>query len=221
MKGTLAFLAELEKNNHRDWFEANRKTYESSKKELAVLVQQVIQGINTFDPELGDQAPSKCMFRINRDIRFSNNKNPYKNNMGAYMAKGGKKSVYGGYYLHIQPKASFLAAGVWMPEAPILKSIRQELHYNHAAFRKIIESKSFHSNFGELGGEQLKTSPKGYDADHPAIDLLRYKSFVVTHNFADKEVCSANFGEQVLGYFKQAAPFLHYLNNAIDLGLES
>jgi uncharacterized protein (TIGR02453 family) len=141
--------------------------------------------------------------------------------MGAYMAKGGKKSVYGGYYLHIQPKASFVAAGVWMPEAPILKSIRQELHYNHLAFRKIIDTKSFKSHFGEMGGDQLKTTPKGFDADHPAIDLLRYKSFVVMHNFTDKEVCDADFSRKILTHYKQATPFLHYINNAIDLGLES
>jgi uncharacterized protein (TIGR02453 family) len=221
MKETIAFLAELERNNNRDWFEANRKTYESAKKKLSALVQQVIDGIQMFDPELGEQIPSKCMFRINRDVRFSNNKNPYKNNMGAYMAKGGKKSAYGGYYLHVQPNSSFIGAGIWMPEAPILKSIRQELHYNHAAFRKILNAKSFKSHFGEMGGEQLKTSPKGFDADHPAIDLLRYKGFVVSHSFTDKEVCAVDFGQQVIEQFKHAAPFLHYLNNAVDLGLES
>jgi len=221
MKETLSFLAELEKNNVRDWFEANRKTYEHSKKDLAVLVQEVIDGLQKIDPEITGLIASKCMFRINRDVRFSANKNPYKNNMGAYMSKGGKKSVYGGYYLHIQNNASFIAAGVWMPEAPILKSIRQELHYNHKNFRKIIDSKVFKTHFGQVEGDQLKTTPKGYEADHPAIDLLRHKSFVVTHKFSNKEVCSADFVKQCLDYYKTAAPFLKFVNDAIDMGLES
>lgn len=219
MKEAISFLAKLEKNNNRDWFQANKKEYDSAKRLILSTVETLLKGISTFDKGVEDLKPSSCMFRINRDIRFSANKNPYKNNMGAWMSKGGKKSPFSGYYIHIQPSASFIAVGVWMPESQILHAIRQEIHFNHENFRKIINNKDLILKFGQLEGEQLKTSPKGFEADHPAIDLLRFKSFVFTKQFTDKELASDDFAEKCVEAYKSAFPFVKFLNEAIDLGI--
>ncbi|MEX1189673.1 MAG: DUF2461 domain-containing protein [Bacteroidia bacterium] len=218
MKEALQFLTKLEKNNNRDWFLEHKKEYEFGKKQVLGLVEQVLSGIYAFDAGMEGLKPSSCMFRINRDVRFSANKNPYKNNMGAYMSKAGKKSPYAGYYLHIQPSGAFIAAGIWMPESKILNAIRQEIHFNHSNLRKILKSKDLVSHFGEMQGEQLKTSPKGFDIEHPAIDLLRFKSFVFSHSFTDKEVDSADFAIRCIEHYKAAYPFIIFLNEAVELG---
>jgi uncharacterized protein (TIGR02453 family) len=139
--------------------------------------------------------------------------------MGAYLSRGGKKSNFAGYYFHIQPGNSFIACGIWMPEPPVLQAIRQEIHFNYQQLNEVLEKKSFVKAFGNLQGEQLKGSPKGYDKEHPALDLLRYKSFVVTHKFSDKEVTSPDFIANCLAYYKESFPLLKFLNQAIELGL--
>ncbi|MCB0820299.1 MAG: DUF2461 domain-containing protein [Bacteroidetes bacterium] len=218
MKEILSFLADLQRNNNKEWFDAHRKHYDSVKKQMTSVVAGIIEGISAFDPDISGMKPGSAMFRINRDVRFSANKNPYKNNIGAFMSKEGKKSPFAGYYFHIQPGASFIAVGIWMPEASVLNSVRRELHFNHANFRKILKSKHM-APWGEMEGEQLKTSPKGYDADHPAIDLLRYKSFVFTCSFSDKEVNKPDFASTCTKMYKAALPFVKFVNEAIESGL--
>jgi uncharacterized protein (TIGR02453 family) len=217
MKEILSFLEELQKNNNRDWFQANRKAYDLAKQQMLLLVTDLIAGISKFDSDIAGTLPGSAVFRINRDVRFSNNKDPYKNNMGAYFSRAGKKSPFAGYYFHIQPGHSFIAAGIWMPEAPVLNAIRREIHFNHANLRKILNNKNL-KNWGDLEGEQLKTSPKGYDSDHPALDLLRYKSFVFTHHFANKEVHSKQFIDQCIEMYKCATPFIKFINEAVESG---
>ena len=217
MKEVLDFLAALETNNNRDWFLANKKKYESAKSTVAKTVDLLIQNISKFDPSVSELLAKNCMFRINRDVRFSANKNPYKNNMGAWIAKGGKKSYYAGYYLHIQPENSFLAAGVFMPEPPQLNAIRQEIYFNHAAFTKVLQEKSFHQHFPQLDDYQLKTAPKGFDKEHEAIHLLKYKSYVVSKKLTDKEVCSADFMKLIVEQFKRSFPLVKFLNEALEM----
>jgi len=217
MKEILSFLEELQKNNNRDWFQANRKSYDLAKKHMLILVSELIEGISKFDSDIAGTLPGSAVFRINRDVRFSNNKDPYKNNMGAYFSRAGKKSPFAGYYFHIQPGQSFIAAGIWMPEAPVLNAIRREIHFNHANLRKILNNKNL-KVWGDLEGEQLKTSPKGYDSDHPALDLLRYKSFVFTHHFSNKEVNSKQFIDQCIEMYKCATPFIKFINEAVESG---
>lgn len=217
MQHSLDFLKALEKNNNREWFDQHRSDFETSKKELQTITAELIQRIGTFDPSIASLLPKDCIFRIYRDTRFSNNKLPYKNNIGAAFTDGGKKSPKAGYYLHIQPGASFLAGGIWMPEAPVLQAIRQEIYFNHDNLRKILQAPSFVKTFGGLEDHQLKTNPKGYDKEHPAIDLLKYKCFVVSAPLSDKEVSSEKLAEKAASVFKELHPLINYLNAAISM----
>jgi uncharacterized protein (TIGR02453 family) len=215
-KKTLDFLAELRENNTRDWFEANRKQYEASKKDVEQLVNQLIAGISTFDNGLHGLEAKSVMFRIFKDVRFSKDKSPYKTNLGAWMAGGGKDSMNAGYYLHVESgDKSFLAGGSYMPPANVLKAIREAIDDDHEGLREILAHKDFVKNFGGLEGETLKTTPKGYDKDHPAIDLLRHKSMVVSHKITDKELVSAGFVEKAVGIYKTMYPLTIFLNRAI------
>lgn len=217
MKEVLDFLASLETNNNRDWFLANKKKYESAKSTVAQAVDLVIQNISKFDPSVAELTSKNCIFRINRDVRFSANKNPYKNNMGAWIAKGGKKSYYAGYYLHFQAGNSFIAAGVFMPEPPQLNAIRQEIYFNHAAFSKVLKEKSFQQYFPQLDDYQLKNAPKGFDKEHEAVHLLKYKSYVVSKKLTDKEVSSSDFIKIIGEQYKSAFPLVKYINEALEM----
>ena len=175
---TLKFLKDLQKNNNKTWFENNRKTYQLIKEDFLVLTQQIIDGIAIFDLPVGHLKAKDCTFRINRDVRFSKNKSPYKNNVGAYFNYEGKKGNGAGYYLHIEPGKSFAAGGIWMPEPQVLSKIRQEIDYSFNQLNRITSAAAFKKTF-LLGitGEALVRPPKGYDDQNPAIALLKLKSF--------------------------------------------
>lgn len=211
-KASIDFLKDLKKNNNREWFADNKSRYETAKEDVLQLAGQLIDGIKSFDPSIGDLDPKKCTFRIYRDVRFSKNKDPYKTNMGAYMVKGGKKSGNGGYYLHVEPDGCFLGGGMYGPAGPLLKKIRQEIDYNEDEFRGIIGSDTFKKHFEELHGSQLKTAPKGYPKDHQAIDLLKYKDFLATENITAKALTSKGFVKQALTSFEAMMPLIHFLN---------
>jgi len=162
-----------------------------------------------------DNIEKMKLFRIYRDVRFSKNKAPYKNNFSGGFSRA-TKALRGGYYFHLEPGGnSMVGGGFWSPEASDLKRIREEIAADAAPLRKIINSASFKKHFGTLEGQQLKTAPKGYPKDHPDIDLLRYKSFVVSHHFTDKEVCSPGFVKEVLKYFKATRPFFDYMSEVL------
>lgn len=215
-KDTLNFLSELKENNHKEWFDANRKRYEAVKKDIKENVQELINGIAEFEPAVAAIKPKDCVFRINRDIRFSNDKSPYKTNLGAYISRGGKKSPHAGYYFHIEPGNCFLAGGMYTPESGVLSAVRQEIDYNTAEFKSIIQSKEFKKLFGEIHGEQLKTAPKGYSKDHPEIELLRYKSYLMVHNISDTEVTKPGFTDKAVSVFKAMQPMNEFLNRVLD-----
>ena len=140
---TIQFLKQLEKNNNKEWFDANRKKYETAKAEFAIFVQQVIDEFSKTDTTLASLKAKDCLFRINRDVRFAKDKSPYKTNIGAYFNAGGKKSMTAGYYLHIQPGKSFIGGGMYQPEAAALKKVRQEIDYNFDELKKIVGNKKF------------------------------------------------------------------------------
>lgn len=213
---TLEFLAELKDNNQRDWFNDNRKRYEASKQDVARLVNEVITTIAHFDDDLQGLEAKQSMFRIFKDVRFSKDKLPYKTNMGAWMAKGGRKSPNAGYYLHLEPgDKSFLAGGSYMPPSPILKSIREAIDYEPETLRAIIAHKDFQKHFKELDGAKLKTAPKGYPKDHPHIDLLRFKSLTVINHLTDAQVTSKSFLNEAAVIFQAMHPLIQFLNKAI------
>lgn len=216
-KSTLQFLRDIDANNNKEWFEAHRKNYDAAKKDLVTLVGNWIQNIQADCPEVADSEPAKSVFRINRDVRFSKNKAPYKNNMGAAIGKGGKNGHYAGHYLHIQPGECFYGGGKWMPEADQLKKIRQEIDYNFEEFKSIVEDENFKRIFGNLSTEHtLKTIPKGYTPDNPAIEYLKMKSFVAFRKIEDEELYDKNIVAKLSEWAVALKPFLDFLNRAIE-----
>ncbi|MDX2174373.1 MAG: DUF2461 domain-containing protein [Bacteroidota bacterium] len=215
MQNVLPFLKKLQANNNKDWFEAHRPQYVVAKEEFEAFVQEIIGGIRKFDPKIEDLQAKQCIFRINKDVRFSKDKSPYKNNMGASINPGGKKSLEAGYYLHVQPGASFLAGGVYMPMPDKLASVRQEIDYNPEPLLKILKSSSFKKYFKGLDEEdKLKNPPKGYDKEHEHVELLKNKHFVVSHQLSDKDLSDAKIKTTIISGFKAMHPFLEYLRNA-------
>jgi uncharacterized protein (TIGR02453 family) len=215
---TLNFLAQLNKNNNKPWFDANRKKYEDAKADFLQLVNKIIQITTAFDDTLIGLEPKKCVFRINRDVRFSKDKSPYKTNMGASFNKGGKKIQNAGYYFHVEPGKSFLGGGLYMPMAPELNKIRQEIDYNFTDWKKIVKDKKFKKIFttGVDGIDYLVRPPKGYDETTPAIYYLKMKSFIATVPLTNAELTDKKVYKTIETTFKQLKPMLNFLNAAIE-----
>ncbi|MFN3529970.1 MAG: DUF2461 domain-containing protein [Bacteroidia bacterium] len=211
------FLNELSANNHKLWFDEHRQLYQGIRGDFIRFVDELLASVVLLDEDLAGQEGKNCIFRINRDVRFSQNKAPYKNNFSAYLSKGGKKFPGAGYYFHFQPGNSFLAAGVWMPEATLLKSIRQEIDYDVEAFSLIctdLDSRGY-----RLEGERLSRPPKGYEANNPAIEWIKLKSFVFTRPF---ELSGIKDPKDIIADFTHAVrdlkPFVNFLNRVFDQG---
>lgn len=214
----LNFLTRLAANNHRDWFDANRSEYQALRNDLLKMTEELILQIKQFDPSIGTLSASDCLFRINRDIRFSKNKDPYKTNMGVYVTRGGRKSSFAGYYLHIEPGASFIGGGVYMPMPPLLKKLRQEIFYNYPKFKSIITAPEFVKIFGSLSdmGDRLTRPPKGYDSSFEGIDYLMNKHFVVGHSPDEKVFANANLVNLSAEVFKVMREFNAFLNVVVE-----
>ncbi|MCG3166307.1 MAG: hypothetical protein POELPBGB_02085 [Bacteroidia bacterium] len=217
-QSTLKFLSALKKNNNRDWFLANKKDYDAAKKDFIDYVQKLIAGISVFDKKVSGLEAKNCVFRINRDVRFSHDKSPYKSNMGANMSQGGKKSPAASYYFHLEPGGSFLAGGIWQPEPDKLKALREDILYEPDDFKKIIGSKEFKKHYSRLWDEgKLKTAPKGFDKEHPDIDLIKYKSYIVVKNLSDREVLDKTLLKNALEAYKTVKPLNDFLNKSVGL----
>ncbi len=218
-KSTLDFTSDLEKNNNRDWFAINKPRYESARKEFTGFIAGVMKGMQAFEPEIAHQEPKDTLFRIYRDVRFSNDKRPYKDHICAYLCADGRKSVKPGYYLHIKAgNQSFLAGGAWFPPSPELKALRQEIDYNYDELESLLRAPGFLKYFNGLEGERLKTTPKGYSADHKAIEHLRRKSFNFSHKLTDKQVLSPDFLEHTLNVIAAMKPMNDFLMRGYEAG---
>jgi uncharacterized protein (TIGR02453 family) len=180
------------------------------------IASGLIAELSLIDPSIGSPDPKKCLFRQNRDIRFSINKNPYKTNMGAYFSSGGKNLPMAGYYLHIEPNASFFGGGLYMPEKAQLQKIRSEIYFNAHAFESILNEKRFKETFGQLMDEKLKRPPKGFPSDIPHIELLKYTSFAVSCTFQAENCTPADIIRQGTHTFSIMAPLVKYLNHALS-----
>ena len=216
MRPYLEFLSALAQNNHKEWMDANKKWYLDTRERFLEDVGVLLKELTELEPELATYKPKDCVFRQNRDIRFSANKDPYKTNFGAYFSPKGKKSPGPGYYLQVQPGNSFLAGGIWMPDSDTLKKIRKEIDYSGAELEKIENEPEFKKLFKEIEGEKLKTSPREYEADHPYIEYLRLKSFTVSHPISDKAVESGAFMNFAMDGFRRMNPFNDFLARAIE-----
>lgn len=216
-KETLKFIKDVSENNNREWFAANKEVYEAAKADVLALVSTLIPELAKVDPLLSAEAdPKKSLLRIYRDVRFSKNKDPYKNNFGIWFSAKSKGGNEPGYYLHIQPGKSFIAGGYWMPEAAHLKLIRQEIDYNIGDFKEIINGKDFKKNF-KLGVDNaLKNAPKGYDPADPNIEFLKLKSFEATTKIDDEEFLKPKLVNKLISSFKTVQPLVAFLRNAID-----
>jgi len=214
---TLVFLTALEKNNNKAWLDENRSSYDVCRSAFTQLVQDWVDNMVSREPSLAGQSAKSAIFRLNRDVRFSANKSPYKTNFSAYLAKGGKKYPGAGYYLHIDPKGSFLACGIWMPPAPVLQAIRQEIDYNLTEFEAILKTVHKGNFFKSMEGEMLSRPPKGYDADNPAIAHLKQKSFVLAIDLDNKSLTSSNLIEKLVANCIQVTFFAAFLNRAVDV----
>ena len=207
---TIKFLKEIDKNNNKEWFTGNKAKYEVALENIKTFKDEVVKGLNKKDViEEGK------VFRIYRDVRFSKDKLPYKNNLGVHFKRAGIERR-GGYYLHIEPGKSFAGGGFWEPAPADLRRIRDEIAFDDKPLRKIISSKTFIKYFGTLNGEELKTAPSGYDRDHPAIDLIRKKQYLVGRNFTDKEVTSPGFLKEVISSFEAMRPLFDYMSEVLS-----
>jgi uncharacterized protein (TIGR02453 family) len=209
-ESTLHFLRNLAKNNNKTWFDTHRKEYEETKSNFEEFVKKLIDKISYFE-DLGVLTPKDCMFRINRDIRFSNNKRPYKENFAAAIAKGGKKNMFGSFYLHIQPGQSFLGGGLYHSDTKTLNKFRDFILDHPKKFLSTIQSPAFKKYFGELKGETLKTAPRGYDKDLPLQQFLKMKSLTAIHNFSDQTVTSKNLESEIFKGCKLLSPYLAFI----------
>lgn len=217
MKTVLPFLRKLKKNNNKAWFDANRALYESAKEEVHDLVRQLVAAYGKTDATIAHLEPRDCLFRINRDVRFSKDKSPYKTNFGIAITSGGKKSPLAGYYLHIEPGEGFVGGGLWMPTPPVLASVRQEIDYNYDEFKGLLKSTGFKKQYGELyAGDDVKLTrvPKGYEADNPAAEFLKLKSFLAMRKLSDDEMDAAQLVKQATDAFKVLKPVIDFLNRA-------
>jgi len=218
MKKPLDFLKKIKKNNNRDWFLKNKPVYEEAKQEFEKVIADILAKSIKFDKKLAGLEAKKTLFRINRDVRFSKDKSPYKSNFGAFINSGGKNSPLPGYYLHVEPGKAFIAGGCWMPMPDKLAAIRQEIDYHFNDFKKILSQKEFKKYFGEkLSAEdKLVNPPKGYDKENPAVEFLKFKHFVVVHNISDKVLLSPKFPQYVADVFKAMYPFNQFLKKAVE-----
>lgn len=210
---TLQFLKNLEENNNREWFQAHRQDYEMAKASFEKLCEEILSGLCKVQVDLANTKVKDCIFRINRDIRFSKDKSPYKKFFSAAFGPGGRSSGRIDFFLQIQPdNQSTLGGGMWEPTAAHLASFRQEIDYNPEHLKGIIEDEKFKAYYPGIWGEKVKNMPKGYSADHPDIELLKYKQLFFYHKFTDKEVLTKDFGQEVIKGCLILKPYLDYQN---------
>lgn len=216
---TLKFLKDLNRNNNKPWFEKNRSVYENAKTDFASFIQTVIDRQAKKDPTIKDLKAKDCMFRINRDVRFAKDKSPYKNNFGASINKGGKKSVYAGYYFHCQPGEAFAGGGLWVPMPPDLKKVRQEIDYCFGEFKKILNAKKFIASYGDLIKDKetsLVNVPQGFEKDNPAAEYIKLKSFIAMKKLDDSILTSKQLLDETQEVFGALYPLLDFLNRGLE-----
>jgi uncharacterized protein (TIGR02453 family) len=214
---SLDFLAELAANNHKDWMDTQRARYQATRAGFLLLVEELLGELQERDESLRSLEAKACLYRQNRDLRFSKDKSPYNPWLSAFMAEGGRHAEQAGYYIRLQPgNQSVVGGGLYCPSPDQLRKMRQEIDYNAAELKQITNAKDFKSYFVAIQGDMLSRPPKGYPADHPNLNLLKLKEYFALRRFTDEEVCSGNFIEEVKKTFLALEPFITFLNVAIS-----
>lgn len=211
------FLNTLSQNNNREWFHLHKKEYEASHGIMIHYAESLLSEMRKQD-DIETMSGKKSLFRIYRDVRFSKDKLPYKTSWSGSF-KRATNALRGGYYYHIEPGNTFIIGGFFGPNPADLKHIRSHIDQDDTALRNILESEAIRSYFGSLLGEQVKTAPKGFPKDHPAIDLLRYKQFMLKHKFSDKEVLANGFHKKMSLGFQQLLPFFDVMSEILTTDL--
>lgn len=212
-KDNLEFLNTLKANNDREWFNAHKEEYLKQHQEIIEFADDVLEKLRKHD-QIETPSGKKALFRIYRDVRFSKDKSPYKTHWAGSF-KRATKYLRGGYYFHIEPDGVFVGGGFWAPNKEDLQRIREDIVTDASELRSIINSKRFKDTFGSLEGEQLKSCPKGFDKEHPDIDLLRYKQFIVSKKFSNEEALRRDFSDKVNETFKEMRPFFDYMSMSV------
>ena len=221
MKQIIDFLRDLEANNSREWFEQNKATYDVTRKQFLVITESLIHEIRAFDDEVPPLNAKDCVFRIFRDVRFSKDKLPFKSNYGCYIARGGKKSGYSGYYFHLQPGECFLSGGIYMPSPEFLQAIRQEIYYHPNNYLELINDPAFKSTFTLEYLDPLKTAPKGYPKDWEHVALIKNRNYAYASPVKESDLYDPGFLKKAIEVFKIIYPYNRFLNKAVDENLST
>ncbi|NJN25798.1 MAG: DUF2461 domain-containing protein [Cyclobacteriaceae bacterium] len=221
LKSVFGFLTALKSNNSRDWFIEHKKEYENAHQQVILFADRLLEEMRKVD-EIETTSGKKSLFRIYRDVRFSKDKQPYKTHWGGYLTRLGKERR-GGFYFHLEPGGSFIGGGFFEPNAEDLKQIRAHIAADDTRLRVVMNNPEIIYFFGGLSGDQLKTAPKGFDIEHPAIDLLRYKQFLLRHDFKDSEVMKKDFYTEIAAGFTRMIPLFDVMSEYLttDLNGES
>jgi len=213
----IAFLKKLKRNNNREWFNTNKNKFLEEQARVELFAEALLAELNSHDM-IETVSGRKSLYHIYRDVRFSENKTPYRTSWSGYFKRAGKQRR-GGYYYHIEPGNNFIAGGFWGPNPADLKRIRDEIAFDDAPLRAILKRKSFVSTFGSLQGEQVKTVPRGFDAGNAGIDLLRFKQFLLIRRFSDAAVLDETFHEEAGRTFRNMRPFFDYMSEVLSTGV--
>lgn len=217
MPALLSFLESLAAHNQKEWMDEHRSTYQALRKEFIALVDEVLSELQAVDPGLHGLEAKSLIYRINRDVRFSKDKAPYNPWFSAMLAEGGRHSEQAGYYLRIQAgNQTVVGGGLYCPTPEQLRKMRQEIDYNAAELREIVQQSSFRDTFGSIQGEMLSRAPKGYASDHPNLELLKLKDYIALRTFTDEEVKAPGFVDELKRSLKSLQPFIDFLNVAIS-----
>lgn len=214
---TFGFLTDIKENNDKPWFEKHRDRYDESHDEMIQFAGSLLTKMSEYD-KIVSMTGKKSLFRIYRDVRFSKDKRPYKHHWAGSM-KRDTVWLRGGYYYHIEPGNCLLAAGFWNPNKDDMKLIRDHIAFDSAPLRKIVAAKKFKETWGALEGDKLKTAPKGFPKDHPDIDLIRHKQWIVIKNFSDEEARSEDFVDQCVKSYRAIRPFFDYMSDILTHNL--
>ena len=215
----IQFIDDLKANNNTEWVHANKKRYDNYKKDYHQFVASVLEEMKPLDKSLDQLEIKNCTFRINRDIRFSKDKQPYKTNIALWLSTNKNRKNSPGYYIHFEKGSSFIAGGVWCPEANELKSIRKEIAFFHDDLEAILADKNFKKEFGSLDFDEnnsLKNPPRGYEKEHPAIEFLKLKSFTATQKYDISEVTQKDFVTKMSQKLIALKPLNEFINRALE-----
>jgi uncharacterized protein (TIGR02453 family) len=213
-KKSIEFLTDLSKNNDREWFNAHKESYVEAHGNIISFADALIKEMNRHD-QIETASGKSSVFRIYKDVRFAKDKTPYNNHWSGSLKRATKK-LRGGYYFRLEPGNSFIAAGFFGPEPGDMKRIREDIDTNYEDWRKMLATPALVKTFGEMRGSRIKSAPRGYAKDHPAIDLLQYKQFLFKHEFTDEEILAPDFLFKVNEAFKNVRPFLDYMSEVLS-----